>query len=94
MRVGAAEARSRGLTAKRRGQYRFSILLIDDMPRIGLDGVYRITMCPRKENDMTRSGNTVLAACAAAFLSLTSIGAIVTVPPADAHGDAAPVELA
>jgi len=43
---------------------------------------------------MTRSGNTVLAACAAAFLSLTSIGAIVTVPPADAHGDAAPVELA
>lgn len=34
---------------------------------------------------MTRFANTALAACAAAFLSLASIGAIVTVPPAQAE---------
>jgi hypothetical protein len=46
-------------------------------------------MCNRKENDMTRLTNTVLAACAAFVLSLASIGAIVTVPPAQAAGPAA-----
>jgi hypothetical protein len=55
------------------------------MPRIGLEKIYRITMCPRKENDMPRFANTALAACAAAFLSLASIGAVVTVPPAQAE---------
>ena len=39
---------------------------------------------------MTRLTNSVLAACAAFVLSLASIGAIVTVPPAQA---AAPVTL-
>ena len=72
------------LTGKRRSQYRFSILLIDDKLRIGLQGVYRITMYPLKEIDMNRYANTVLAACAALMLSLSSIGAIVTVPPAQA----------
>ncbi|MFM7377687.1 MAG: hypothetical protein ACKO1O_06100 [Erythrobacter sp.] len=33
---------------------------------------------------MTRFANTALAACAAIALSLSSIGAIVTVPPAQA----------
>jgi hypothetical protein len=69
--------------------YRFSILLIDDNTRIGLERDYRITMSNRKENDMTRLANTVLAACAAFALSLASIGAIVTVPPAQAAGPAA-----
>jgi hypothetical protein len=48
-------------------------------------------MCNRKENDMARLTNTVLAACAAFVLSLASIGAIVTVPPAQA---AAPATIA
>ena len=60
------------------------------MPPIGLEGFYRITMCPTKEIDMNRIANTALAACAALVLSLASIGAIVTVPPAQA---AAPVAL-
>ena len=33
---------------------------------------------------MSRFANTALAACAALILSLSSIGAIVTVPPAHA----------
>jgi hypothetical protein len=41
-------------------------------------------MCPIKEIDMSRFANTALAACAALVLSLSSIGAIVTVPPAHA----------
>jgi len=45
---------------------------------------YRITTSNRKENDMSRLTNSVLAACAALVLFLTSIGAIVTVPPAHA----------
>ncbi len=40
---------------------------------------------------MTRFANTALAACAAFVLTLGSIGAIVTVPPAQA---AAPAALA
>jgi hypothetical protein len=72
----------------RHGQYRFSILLIDDKSRIGLEGVYRITMCNRKENDMTRFANTAFAACAAVILSLASIGAIVIVPSAQAANPA------
>lgn len=43
---------------------------------------------------MTHFANTALAACAAHVLTLSSIGAIVTVPPAEAHGGAALVELA
>ena len=41
-------------------------------------------MCLHKENDMTRFANTSFAALAALLLSLGSIGAIVTVPPAEA----------
>jgi hypothetical protein len=37
-----------------------------------------------KENDMSRFANTALAAFAALVLSLGSIGAIVSVPPAHA----------
>jgi hypothetical protein len=76
---------------KQHGQYRFSILLIDDKPRIGLSAPYRITMRPIKENDMTRFANTALTALAALALTLGSIGAIVAVPPAQA---AAPAVLA
>lgn len=45
---------------------------------------------------MTRFANTALTACAAFVLSLASIGAIVTVPPAQAESPAAmiPAELA
>lgn len=45
---------------------------------------------------MTRFATNALAACAAVFLSLTSIGAIVTVPPAQAAAPAmtVPAELA
>lgn len=43
-----------------------------------------MTMCLIKENDMTRLFNTALAACAALVISFASIGAIVTVPPAQA----------
>jgi hypothetical protein len=50
-------------------------------------------MCSIKENDMSRLANTALAACAALVLSLSSIGAIVTVPPANAAANAS-VELA
>lgn len=38
---------------------------------------------------MTRYASTVLAACAAFVLTLGSIGAIVTVPPAEAAAPAA-----
>lgn len=38
---------------------------------------------------MTRFANTALAACAAFVLTLGSIGAIVTVPPAEAATPAA-----
>lgn len=38
---------------------------------------------------MTHHTNTVLAACAAFALTLSSIGAIVTVPPAHAETPAA-----
>jgi hypothetical protein len=41
-------------------------------------------MCRRKENDMTSLTNTALAACAALVLTFASIGAIVTVPLAQA----------
>lgn len=45
---------------------------------------------------MSRLTNTALAACAAFVLSLASIGAIVTVPPAQAaaHLTMSAVELA
>jgi hypothetical protein len=46
-------------------------------------------MCPIKEIDMTRFANTALAACAALVLTFASIGAIVTVPPAQAASPAA-----
>jgi hypothetical protein len=46
-------------------------------------------MCRRKEINMTRILNSSLAAVAALVLSLTSIGAIVTVPPAQAAAPAA-----
>jgi hypothetical protein len=49
-------------------------------------------MCPIKENDMPRFPHTALAASAAIVLSLSSIGAIVTVPPA--HAAAAEAALA
>ena len=38
---------------------------------------------------MTRFANTALAACAALILTLGSIGAVVTVPPAQAAAPAA-----
>jgi hypothetical protein len=88
MRVRPAEFALTGLTAKQRATYRFSILLIDDMPRIGLEEIYRITMHRWKENDMTRFANTAFAALAAFALSIASIGAIVTVPPAEAASPA------
>jgi hypothetical protein len=88
MRVRPVERQRERLTEKRRAQYRFSILLIDDKPRIGLERLYRITMCHRKENDMPRFANTALAAFAAFALSVASIGAIVTVPPAHAANPA------
>lgn len=46
-------------------------------------------MCPDKENDMTRFATNALAACAAVVLTFASIGAIVTVPPAEAATPAA-----
>jgi len=46
-------------------------------------------MHSNKENDMNRFANSALAACAALVLSLASIGAIVTVPPAEAQTAAA-----
>jgi hypothetical protein len=79
------------LTAKQRREYRFSILLIDDKPRIGLESPYRITIRRLKEINMNRFLNTALAAFIAVALSFSSIGAIVTVPPAQA---AAPTALA
>jgi hypothetical protein len=51
-------------------------------------------MCSIKENDMPRLANTALAVCAAIVLSLSSIGAIVTVPPASAAAAIATAELA
>ena len=77
-----------GFAEKRDREYRFSILLIDDKSRIELEKVYRITMCPIKEIDMNRFANHAFAALAAFVLTLGSIGAIVTVPAAQA---AAPV---
>jgi hypothetical protein len=38
---------------------------------------------------MTRLTHNVLAACAAFVLSIASIGAIVTIPPAQSEGSAA-----
>jgi hypothetical protein len=76
---------------KQRGEYRFSILLIDDMPRIGLKGFYRITIRRLKEINMNRFLNTALAAFIAVALSFGSIGAIVSVPSAQA---AAPTAFA
>jgi hypothetical protein len=61
------------------------------MPRIGLEAPYRITIRCFKEINMTRFYNTALAALIAVALSFGSIGAIVTVPPAQA---AAPTALA
>jgi hypothetical protein len=61
------------------------------MPRIGLEGFYRITICCIKEINMKRPLNTALAATFAFALTFGSIGAIVTVPPAQA---AAPAALA
>lgn len=89
MRLRQGATRSEELTVKQHDQYRISIISIDDMSRIGLERVYRITMCLRKEIDMTRILNTSLAALAAVVLSLSSIGAIVTVPPAQAAAPAA-----
>jgi hypothetical protein len=43
---------------------------------------------------MTRFASHSLAALAAVFLALTSLGAIVTVPPAQAMSPIANVELA
>jgi hypothetical protein len=85
-RLGPNGRRYGGFIEYRRGQYRFSILLIDDIPRIGLERIYRITMPPQKENDMNRVANTALAALT---LSVCSITAIVTVPPAQAETPAA-----
>lgn len=45
-------------------------------------------MCPNKEIDMTRFATNALAACAAVLLTFGSIGAIVTVPPAQAETSA------
>ena len=59
------------------------------MARIGIEGIYRITMCNIKEINMTRFLNNSLALAIAALLTLSSIGAIVTVPPAQAAGPAA-----
>jgi hypothetical protein len=84
-----AQGEHEGLTAKQRAQYCFSILLIDDKSRIGLEAFYRITMCNLKELDMPRFANAAFAACAAFVLSIASIGAIVTVPPAEAAAPAA-----
>jgi hypothetical protein len=63
--------------------------LIDDKSRIGLEAPYRITIRNFKEINMPRSFNTTLAALAALMLSLGSISAIVTVPPAQAAAPAA-----
>jgi hypothetical protein len=79
----------RGFTGKQHRQYRFSILLIDDMPRIGLERIYRITMSLRKENDMDRLASATLAVCAAMFLTISAIDAIVTVSTAQAETPAA-----
>jgi hypothetical protein len=59
------------------------------MKRIGLERLYRITIRCIKEINMPRYMNTTLAALAALALSLGSIGAIVTVPPAQAAAPAA-----
>jgi hypothetical protein len=91
MRRRQLQGHDRRLTGKQRGQYRFSILLIDDKQRIGLGKFYRITMRPIKEIDMNHFANHAFAALAAFALTLGSIGAIVTVPPAQA---AAPMPLA
>jgi hypothetical protein len=90
MRERQVERQREGLAAKRCGQYCFSIILIDDKSRIELANVYRITMHRWKENDMTRYANTALAAFVALILSIASIGAIVTVPPAEASATAKP----
>jgi ABC-type arginine transport system permease subunit len=74
-----------GFSVKRDAPYRFSILLIDDMARIALERVYRITMSPIKEIDMNRILSQTLSVAFAAFLTLGSVGAIVTVPPAQAE---------
>jgi hypothetical protein len=88
MRRRRLQERNGPLSEKQHEEYRFSILLIDDKLRIGLERVYRITMRPIKEIDMNRFANTALAAFAALILSLGSIGAIVTVPPAEAASPA------
>jgi hypothetical protein len=84
MRLQHEAAGRAALTAKRQAQYCFSILSIDDKPRIGLESLYRITMCQIKEIDMNRFANHAFAALAAFALTLGSIGAIVTVPAAQA----------
>jgi hypothetical protein len=76
--------RKHRISEKRRQQYRFSILLIDDMQRIGLERFYRITIRCIKEINMNRLLNTALAAAFAFALTFGSIGAIVTVPSAQA----------
>jgi hypothetical protein len=64
--------------------------LIDNKSDSGLEADYRITIYLIKEINMNRLTQNSLAAFAAMFLTLTSIGTIVTVPPAQA---AAPVAL-
>ena len=99
--AGAAECCKRrrhsgSLSAKQRAQYRFSILLIDDKPRIGLEVIYRISMHPIKENDMPRFASHAFAALVALALTLGSIDAICKAPPVQtaAHAAIAIVELA
>jgi hypothetical protein len=64
--------------------------LIDDKSRIGLEAIYRITIRCIKEINMNHVLNHALAAIAAFVIAISSIGAIVTVPPAQA---AVPVAL-
>jgi hypothetical protein len=82
--------RNHRISEKRHRQYRFSILLIDDKSRIGLEAPYRITIRCIKEINMNHVLNHSLAAIAAFVIAVSSIGAIVTVPPAQA---AVPVVL-
>jgi len=50
-------------------------------------------MCYHKEIDMTRMYKMTLSAFGALFLTLGSIGAIVTVPPAQASATAVALDL-
>lgn len=64
------------------------------MTRLGLVIPYRITIRTIKGINMNHWLNQSLAAALAFVLTLGSIGAIVTVPPAQAHNAFAVTELA